>query len=157
MKPTILLLALLSPFIGMAQNPAEPMSDKVCEQKGKIYVTEKNKDETVPDNPGQSFYWGFVAAHYDSHTNICYAMYRRSVRGLGKILAQIRIDDIEGNHIAGYSGVWVSTHKGTPAYSKPSECEVNGTSCDSITEFDDLLRKFIPEFKKSPAHGPVDG
>jgi hypothetical protein len=26
------------------------------------YITEKNKDESVPD-PGPEFYWSFVAAH----------------------------------------------------------------------------------------------
>lgn len=102
------------------------MTEKVCDKQGKIYVTQKNKDESVPE-PGRSFYWSFLAAHYDSHTNTCYVMYDRFAQGLGTVLEQIKIDDIEGNHIAGYSGIWHSNRNGRPAYSKPTECEVNGT------------------------------
>jgi hypothetical protein len=156
MKPTILLLALLFPIIARPQTPTQPMTDKVCDQQGKIYVTKKDKDEAVPDT-GRSFYWSFVAAHYDSHTNVCYVMYDRFVRGLAAFLEQIKIDDIEGNHIAGYSGVWTSNRNGRPAYSKPSECEVNGTSCESMSEFDDLLGKLIPSFRKSAPRGHVYG
>jgi hypothetical protein len=153
---TILFLALLSPIIARAQTPSQPVTDKVCDQQGKTYVTEKNKDESVPE-PGQSFYWSFVAAHYDSHTNLCYVMYDRFVRGLGTVLEQIKVDDIDGNHIAGYSGVWTSNRNGRPVYSKPSECEVNGTGCESMAEFDGLLRKLIPTFRKSTPRGPVYG
>src|SRR5262249_9296732 len=46
---------------------------------------------------------------------------------------------VEGNHTAGYSGVWTSNHNGRPAYSNPSECDVNGSGCESMTEFNDLL------------------
>lgn len=37
MKPTILLLALLFPIIARPQTPTQPMTDKVCDQQGKIY------------------------------------------------------------------------------------------------------------------------
>ena len=100
MKPTILLLALLSPITVRAQTPAQAMTDKLCDQRGKIYVTDKNKDESVPE-PGRSFYWSFLAAHYDSRTNSCYVMYDRLVSGLGTVLEQLKIDDIEGNRVAG--------------------------------------------------------
>jgi hypothetical protein len=153
MKPTILLLALLSPIIARAQTPTQPMTDKLCDQQGEIYVTEKNKDESVPD-PGQSFYWSFVAARYDPHANVCYVMYHRSVRGLGTVLEQIKVDDIEGNHIAGYSGVWAPSPDGRRIYTKPSECQVNSTSCESMPEFNDPLEKFMPAFKKSAPSTP---
>lgn len=132
------------------------MTDKLCDQQGKSYVTDKNKDESVPE-PGRSFYWSFVAAHYDSRTNSCYVMYSRLVQGLGAILEQLKIDDIEGNQVARYSGIW-KNRKGRPAYSKskPSECEVNRTSCKSMSEFDELLRQFIPAFRKNTPRGPVD-
>jgi len=156
MKPTILLLALLLPITARAQTPAQTMTDKLCDQRGKIYVTDKNKDESVPE-PGRSFYWSFVAAYYDSRTNSCYVMYDRFVFGLGMVLEQLKIDDIEGNHIAGYSGVWTSNRNGRPVYSKPSECEVNGTGCESKSEFDELLGKFVPAFKKTTPRGPVSG
>jgi hypothetical protein len=150
MKFTILLLVLLSPIAATAQTPAQTMTDKLCDQRGKNYVTDKNKDESVPE-PGRSFYWSFVATHYDSRTNSCYVMYDRFVSGLGTFLEQLRIDDVEGNRFAGYSGTWTSNRSGHPAYSKPSECEVNGTSCESKSEFDELLGKFIPVFKKNYA------
>jgi hypothetical protein len=156
MKPTILLLALLSPITVTAQTPAQTMTDKLCDQRGKIYVTEKNKDESVPE-PGRSFYWSFVAAHYDSRTNSCYVMYDRLVFGLGTVLEQLRIDNIESNRVAGYSSVWIPNRNGRPAYSKPVECEVNGTSCESKSEFDELLGKFIPSFKETTPRGPVYG
>jgi len=95
MKPTILLLALLSPITVRAQTPPQTMTDKPCDQRGKIYVMDKNKDESVPE-PGRSFYWSFVAAHYDSRTNSCYVMYDRFVSGLGTVLEQLKIDDSEG-------------------------------------------------------------
>ena len=103
------------------------MTDKLCDQRGKIYVMDKNKDESVPE-PGRSFYWSFVAAHYDSRTNSCYVMYDRFVSGLGTVLEQLKIDDSEGNRVAGFSSIWTSNRNGRPAYSKPSECEVNGTN-----------------------------
>jgi len=78
------------------------MTDKLCDQRGKIYVMDKNKDESVPE-PGRSFYWSFVAAHYDSRTNSCYVMYDRFVSGLGTVLEQLKIDDSEGNRVAGVS------------------------------------------------------
>ena len=156
MKPTILLLVLLSPITGRAQTPAQTMTDKLCDQRGKIYVTDKNKDESVAA-PGRSFYWSFLAAHYDSRTNSCYVMYDRLVSGLGTVLEQLKIDDIEGNRIAGYSSLWNSNRNGRSAYAKPSECEVNGTSCESRSEFDELLGKFIPAFKKTTPRGPISG
>ena len=156
MKPTILLLALLSPITVMAQTPAQTMTDKLCDQRGKIYVTDKNKDESAPA-PGRSFYWSFLAAHYDSRTNSCYVKYGRLVFGLGTFLEQLKIDDSEGNRVAGYSSIWTSNRNGRPAYSRPSECEVNGTSCESKSEFDELLGKFIPAFKKTTPRGPISG
>lgn len=150
MKPAILLLALLSPITARGQNPVQTMTDKLCDQQGKIYVTEKNKEESAPE-PGRSFYWSFVAVQYDSRTNSCYVMYNRFVSGLGTVLEQVRIDDIEGNRIAGYSGTWHSNLNGRPAYSKPSECEVNGTSCESKSEFDELVGKFIPVRSLTPS------
>jgi hypothetical protein len=152
MKLTILLLALISPIIGRAQTPTQPVTDKFCEQEGTNYVTDKNKDEFVPE-PGQSFYWSFLAAHFDSRTNTCYVMYDRFPRGLGKVLEQIKIDDIEGHRVAGYSGTWNLKGNGHPAYSKPSECVVSGTSCESMAEFEDLLGKLIPAFRKNTRHG----
>ena len=156
MKPTILLLVLLSPITARAQIPAQAMTDDLCDQRGKIYVTDKNKDESVPE-AGPSFYWSFVAAHYDPRTNSCYVMYDRFVSGLGRFLEQLRIDDIEGNRVAGYSSTLTSSGSGRPAYSKPSECEVNGTGCESKSEFDELLGKFIPAFKKTTPRGPIYG
>jgi hypothetical protein len=100
----------------MQSQAAQPMTGKVCDQQGRTYVTEKNKDESI--DPGQSFYWSFVAAHYDSHTNTCYVMYDRFVRGLGRVLEQMKIDDIEGNNIAEYSGLWTSNRNGRPIYSR---------------------------------------
>jgi hypothetical protein len=145
MKPTILLLALLSAITVRAQTPAQTMTGKLCDQRGKIYVTDKNKDESVPE-PGRSFYWNFVAAHYDSRTNSCYVMYDRFVSALGTItLEQRRIDDIEGNRVAGYSGISYSNRFSRP---KPNECVVNGTNCESRSEFDELLEAFFPAFKK---------
>ena len=102
-----------------AQIPSKPMTGKACDEHGKAYVTEKNKDESEIAL-GRNFNWTFLAVHYDSHTNICYVMYDRFVRGLGRILEQIRIDDIEANHIAGFSSLWTSDHDGRPIYSKPS-------------------------------------
>jgi hypothetical protein len=156
MKPAIFFLALLLPIAAIAQAPSQPMTDKVCEQQGKLYVTESNKSESVPD-PSQGFYWSFVAAHYDSHTNVCYVMYRRSAGRLGAVLQQIRIDDIESNRIAVYSGTWTSDRDGHAAYSKPTNCEVNGTTCLSISQFVDLLGKFIPAFIKKAPRAPVSG
>ena len=118
MKLTILLLALLSPLIAKAQT-SQPMTEKLCDQHGKTYVTETNKEEPAPE-PGRSFYWGFVATDYDSQTKICYVMYNRFVHGLGMILEQIKVDDIEGNHIAGFSANWTSDRSGNPSYTKPS-------------------------------------
>lgn len=135
---------------------SQPMTEKLCDQQGKIYVTEKNKDESVPQ-PGQSFNWSFLAAHYDSRTNSCYVMYDRFVSRLGRVLEQLKINNIEGNRIAGYSGTWTSSRNGRRVYSRPSECEVNGTSCESRSEFDELLGKFIPPFKKATPGGPIDG
>jgi hypothetical protein len=154
MKPSILLLALLSPIMARAQAPPQPMTQKLCDQRGKIYVVDKNQDESVPE-PRRSFYWSFVATHYDSRANSCYVMYDRFVSGHGKFLEQLRIDDIEGNRFAGYSSTWISNSSGRPAYSKPSECEVNGTSCGSKSEFDKLLEKFIPAFNKTALREPV--
>jgi len=146
MKPAILLLALLSPITAWAQTPAPTMTDKVCDQRGKIYVTDKNKDEPVPEH-GRSFYWSFVAAHYDRRTNSCYVMYDRFVSVSGTVaLEQIKIDDIEGNRVAGYGGLQTSNRTSRP---KPSECEVNGTNCESKSEFDELLGTFIPAFRKT--------
>ena len=84
-------------------------------------------------------------------------MYNRFVSGLGTVLEQLKNDDIEGNRIAGYSSIWTSNRNGRPAYSKPSECEVNGTICESKSEFDEMLGKFIPAFKKTMPRGPVYG
>ena len=81
-----------------------------------------NKQESAPEFGG-SFGWSFVAAHFDSHANICYVRYNRLVRGLGATLEQIKIDDIEGNHIAGYSAIWASDRDGNPTYARPSECK----------------------------------
>jgi hypothetical protein len=96
-------------------------------QQGKIYVTDKNKGESVPELE-RSFYWRFVATHYDLRSNSCKVMYDRFVSGLGTILEQLRIDDIEGNRVAGYRSIWTSNRNGRPAYSRPTECEVNGTA-----------------------------
>jgi hypothetical protein len=156
MKPTILLLTLLSPITVRAQNPVQTMNDKLCDQRAKIYVTDKNKDESVPEL-GRSIHWSFVAAHYDSQSNACNVMYDRFVSGLGTVLEQLRVDDIEGNRVAGYSGIWTSNRNDRPAYAKPTECEVNGTSCESRSEFDELLGRFIPAFKKTTPRGPVYG
>ena len=147
MKLGILLLVLLSPVAARAQTPAQAMTDTVCDQRGKIYVTDKNKDESVPE-PARSFYWNFVAAHYDSRTNSCYVMYDRFVSVPGTVLEQIEIDDIEGNRVAEYSGISTSNRDGR-RYSKPSECVVDGTSCESRSEFNELLEAFIPAFKKT--------
>lgn len=132
------------------------MTDKLCDKQGRIYVTEKNKDESVPE-PGRKFYWSFLTAHYDSSTNTCYVMYGRFVQVLGMVFEQLKIDDIEGNHGAGYSGTWASNTNGHPVYSRPTDCEVNGTSCESMSQFEDLLGKFIPAFRKNTPCGPVDG
>jgi hypothetical protein len=149
MKLTILLLVLLSAIAARAQTPAQTMTDKVCDQRGKIYVTDKNKDEPVPE-PGRSFYWGFLAAHYDSRASSCFVMYDRFVSEPGIVLEQLRIDDIEGNRVAGYSSITTFNRAGVPVYYiKPSECKVNGTSCESKSEFDELLGTFIPAFKKA--------
>jgi hypothetical protein len=156
MKLAVLFLALLSPIVVTAQTRSQRTTDKVCDQQGKTYVAEKNKDESVPA-PGQSFYWSFVATHRDSQTNVCYVMYRRSARGLGTVLEQIRIDDTEGNRVAAYSGIWASGPDGHPNYSRPTNCEVNGTSCLSISEFEDLLGKFIPAFLKKAPNAPISG
>jgi hypothetical protein len=158
MKPTILLLALLSPTMARAQNPSQPMTEKLCDQQGKLYVTEKNKEESAPE-PGRSFYWSFVAAHYDSHTNTCYVRYNRFVRALGTKLEQIKIDDIEGNHIAGYSATWTSDRSGYRTYTRPSECRVNGMSCESKAEFETLLGKLVPSLRENTprGRGPVSG
>jgi hypothetical protein len=152
----MLLFALLLPIAARAQTPAQTMTDKLCDQRGKIYVTDKNKDESVPEPGRRGFYWSFVATHYDPRTNSCYVMYDRFVSGLGVVLQQLKIDDIEGNQVAGYSGTWASNGTGRIFY-KPSECEVNGTSCESRSEFDELLGKFIPAFKKTTPRGPVYG
>jgi hypothetical protein len=158
MKPTILLLALLSPIMARAQTAQQPMTEKLCDQQGKIYVTEKNKEESAPE-PSRSVFWSFVAAHYDSHTNTCYVRYNRFVQGLGTTLEQIKIDDIEGNHIAGYSATWTSDRDGYPTYTWPSECKVTGTSCESKAEFETLLGKLVPSFRKNTprGRGPVPG
>ena len=84
-------------------------------------------------------------------------MYDRFVSIPGTVLEQLKIDDIEGNRVAGYSGLWTSSRNGRPAYSKPSECDVNGTSCESMSEFDELLGKFIPASKRTTPRGPVYG
>jgi hypothetical protein len=144
MKPTILLLTLLSAITARAQTLAPTMSDKVCDQRGKTYVTDKNKDESVPE-PARNIYWKFLAAHYDSRSDSCYIMYDRFVSVFGTTLEQLRIDDIEGNRLAGYSGISYSNRTGRP---KPSECVVHGTSCESRSEFDELLEAFFPAFKK---------
>src|SRR6266851_8649754 len=34
----------------------------------------------------------------------------------------------KANGVAGFSSIWTSNRNGRPAYSKPSECEVNGTN-----------------------------
>lgn len=156
MKPTILLLALLSPMTATAHTPSQPMTEKLCDRQGTIYVTEKNKEESAPE-PGRSFYWSFVEAHYDSQRNTCYVRYNRFVQGLGTTLQQIKIDDLEGNHIAGYSATWTSDRNGHPAYTRPSECNVNGTSCQSRAEFESLLGNLVPSFRrKTPCgSGPV--
>jgi hypothetical protein len=73
-------------------------------------------------------------------------MYDRFVSVPGWVLEQLEIDDIEGNQIAGYSGISTSNRTGRL---KPSECEINGTSCESKSEFDELLGTFIPAFKKA--------
>jgi hypothetical protein len=155
MKLAILFLGLLSPIVAAGQT-----ADKECEEQGKSYVTEKNKSENVAD-AGQSFYWSFVEAHYDSETRICYVMYHRSARGLGTVLEQIRVDDIAGKSIAGYSGTWTANADGGRRYSKPSQCEINGTSCGSMAEFTDLLQRLVPVFRKnstpSSPRGPVNG
>lgn len=154
MRSTILLLALLLPTTARAQT-AQPMTEKLCAEQGKDYVTEKNRDEPAPES-GRSFYWTFVTAHYDLKEDSCYVMYDRFVQGFGRNLQQIRIDDSAGNHIAVYSATWVSTLDGRH-YSKPSECEVDGTSCDSMREFEDLIRKFIPPFRKNTPRRPIVG
>ena len=156
MKPTILLLVLLSPIMARAQTPSQPMTEKLCDQQGKSYVTEQNKEESAPESGG-SFYWSFVAAHHDSHTNTCCVRYSRFVRGLGTTLEQIKIDDIEGNHIAGYSATWTSDRSGHPTYARPSECNVNGTNCESKAEFETLLGNLVPSFRRHSPHrrGPV--
>ena len=158
MKPTILSLVLLLSIMARGQSPSQPMTEKLCDQQGTIYVTEKNKEESAPE-PGRSFYWNFVAAHYDSHTNTCYVRYNRFFKGLGTTLEQIKIDDIEGNHIAGYSATWTSDRNGYPTYARPSECKVNGTSCESKAEFETLLGKLVPSLRKNTprARGPVSG
>jgi len=155
MKSAIVLLALLSPVIAMAQT-SQPMTEKLCEQQGKSYIEEKNKEESVPE-PGRSFYWSFVAAHYEAHTNTCYIKYNRFAKGLGTTLEQIKVDDSEGNHIAAFSATWTSARNGYPTYTKPSECDVNGTSCGSKEEFETLLGYLVPSFRrKAPlARGPV--
>ena len=61
MKPTILWLALLLPIAVRAQTPVQMMTDKLCDQRGKIYVTDKNKDESVPE-PGRSLLEFFSSA-----------------------------------------------------------------------------------------------
>ncbi len=156
MKSTTLLLALVSPIMASAQITSQPMTEGLCTQQGKIYVTEKNKQESAPEFGG-SFGWSFVAAHFDSHANICYVRYNRLVRGLGATLEQIKIDDIEGNHIAGYSAIWASDRDGNPTYARPSECKVNGTSCESKAEFETLLGKLVPSLRENrPRHrGPI--
>lgn len=151
MKPTILLLALLLPIAASAQIPAHTMTDKLCDQRGRIYVTEINKDESVPE-PGRSFYWNLEVAHYDSGTDSCYVRYDRFVSGLGVTLEQIRVDDIDGNRIAGYSGTWTSNGGGR-IFHKPSECEVKGSVCKSRSEFDEFLGWFIPAFKQTAPPG----
>jgi len=158
MKSMVLLLASLSPFIARAQTPSRPMTGNLCDQQGRTYVAEKNKEESVPE-PGRSFCWSFVAAHYDSHTNTCYIKYNRFAKGLGTTLEQIKVDDIEGNHVAAYSATWTSDRNGHPTYTKPSECDVNGTSCGSKAEFETLLGNLVPSFKKKtpPVRGPVSG
>jgi hypothetical protein len=88
MKLTILFLVLLSPIAASAQTPAQSMTDKVCDRRGQIYVTDKNKDEPAPGF-GRSFYWSFLAAHYDSHTNSCYVMYKRLVSVLPAEIEQL--------------------------------------------------------------------
>jgi hypothetical protein len=141
-----------------------PTPEKLCEQRGKFYVTEKNmelrkrtREEFAPES-GRSFDWSFIAAHYDSHTNTCYVMYNRLVRVLGTTLEQIKIDDIEGsNHIAGYSATWASDHSGYPTYTRPRECIVNGISCESKAEFESLLGKLVPSFGEKIPRGRGPG
>jgi hypothetical protein len=157
MKSTILYLTLLFPMIAGAQ--ALSMTESACDQQGKVFVTERNKHESsyidgyIPD-PSRSFYWSFIAAHYDSHRKACYVIYDRFVRGLDRVLTQIRVDDTEGNNVAEYSGTRASNPRG-PVYSKPSACKVNRTSCESISEFIDLLGKLLPAFTKSTPRGPA--
>lgn len=156
MKLTFLLVALLFPIMARAQALPHSMTEKLCGQQGKVYVTEKNKEEPRPE-AGRSFYWSFVEAHYDSQRNTCYVRYNRFVKGFGTTLQQIRIDDLEGNHAAGYSATWTSDRNGYPTYTRPSECNVNGTSCESKAEFESLLGDFMPSFRKPtpPGRGPV--
>jgi myosin heavy subunit len=122
-----------------AEQQLRTAQDKLNSLENQLDELVKDIRKPIAQATGQSFYWSFVAAHYDSHTNICYVMYDRFVRGLGRVLEQMKIDDIEGNNSAGYSGLWTSNRNGRPIYSKPSECEVKGTSYESMAEFDDLL------------------
>ena len=155
MKVTILLLVLVSPIIAKAQAP-QPMTQKRCEQQGKIYVAEKNKEEPAPE-PSRSFSWSFAASDYDSQAKTCYVMYNRHFHGFGTTLEQIKVDDIEGNHVAGFSAIWTSDLSGNPTYAKPSECNVNGANCESRAEFDALLGHLVPSFRRNtrPARGPT--
>jgi hypothetical protein len=152
MKPTLLLIVLLSPIMARAQALPHTMTEKLCDEQGKVYVTEKNKEEPKPQ-AGRSFYWSFVEAHYDAQRNTCYVRYNRFVKGLGTTLQQINIDDLEGNHVAGYSATWRSDPNGHPNYTRPSECNVNGTSCESKSEFENLLGDFVPPFRKPTPRG----
>jgi hypothetical protein len=151
MKLTFLLIALLSPM-ARAQALPHSMTEKLCDQQGKVYVTEKNKEEPGPE-ASRSFYWSFVEAHYDAQRNTCYVRYNRFVKGSGTTLQQIKIDDLEGNHVAGYSATWTSDRNGYPTYTRPSECNVNGTSCESKAEFESLLGDFVPSFRKPTPRG----
>lgn len=166
MNCRIFWLALLLPITASAQT-AQPKPEKLCGQQGRIYVTKTNNEEPGPE-PQRSFYWSFLAAYYDSRTDSCYVMYGRFVRAFGaavltspsnpaRFLEQLRIDDVEGNRVAAYSGIWTSNRNGRPAYSTPSECMVNKTSCESISEFDERLGDFIPAFKITTPRWPVDG
>ena len=162
--PLSLVAAFFIPTIVGAQTSASQITPKLCEQRARAYVAEKNTHESEPIH-GRSSYWNLAASHYDANAGICYVMYERFLSQdppeskVHSFLENIRIGDVQATDsiLARFSDNCVSTPGGPTECVKPGlfECAVNGQTCESKAEFIELVHKWIPTFKPFKKQPPT--